>query len=159
MRQLTRDEFQNLKKGDSVYVSCEGDLFKSCVISPPFFNADADEPGWEVETTNGYCDQYSLRFPDTLEKFLFRGQMVSYMYNWSDEDTYGFDFGDGEFKDSEGLDYFIHLEYHVADDEWIVEVFWEASAEALGFEGSDEYLTEEEKEEVIAYAKQFIEEE
>ena len=30
------------------------------VIRPMFWNSDADEPDWEVETDNGFVDIYSI---------------------------------------------------------------------------------------------------
>ena len=60
IRKITHNEFNNLKSGDIVFVKC-GDLtFQSTVVQPPFYNYDSDEPDWEVETTNGFCDEYSL---------------------------------------------------------------------------------------------------
>lgn len=60
IREITYKEFENLKAGDIVFVKCSGHTFMSTVIRPPFYNHDADEPDWEVETTNGFCDRYSL---------------------------------------------------------------------------------------------------
>lgn len=60
IRDITFDEFQNLKVGDIVFVKCGEDILESEVIQTPFYNYDADETGWEVETTNGFCDHYSL---------------------------------------------------------------------------------------------------
>lgn len=92
----------------------------------------------------------------TLSKFDFRNKQVSYDYRWLDDDTFIFEFGDGEFVDSEGYDYFIHFEYHVSDDKWIIEVFWDSDSEIVGFDGSDEYITGQEVEEVKKFVKQFI---
>ena len=60
MRKITHKEFQNLKEGDIVFVKCGDDIFESEVTQAPFYNYDADEPDWELETTNGFCDEYSL---------------------------------------------------------------------------------------------------
>jgi hypothetical protein len=60
IRDITFDEFQNLKVGDIVFVKCGDDILESKVIQKPFYNYDADEPGWELETTNCFCDFYSL---------------------------------------------------------------------------------------------------
>lgn len=60
IREITHKEFNNLKSGDIVFVKCSGHTFQSTVVRPPFYNYDVDEPDWEVETTNGYCDEYSL---------------------------------------------------------------------------------------------------
>lgn len=94
-----------------------------------------------------------------MEKLNFRNQEVSYIYHWLDDDTFIFDFGDGEFTDSENLAYFLHLEYHVKDNEWVIEIWWED--DTLGIDeldkmDSDEYITEQEVEEVKEFAKKFI---
>ena len=60
MRMLTLTEFHNLKKGDKVFVLIHDTLVESEVMNKPFYNSDADEPDWEVETSNGFCDMYSL---------------------------------------------------------------------------------------------------
>jgi len=64
-KQITFDEFNRLKEGDVVYVKCGNQFFKSKIVSEPFFNFGTEEPDWEVETTNGFCDQYSLYNPCT----------------------------------------------------------------------------------------------
>lgn len=95
---------------------------------------------------------------DRFEKFDFRDQKITFDYNWLDDDTFIFQFGDDQLTDSDGLEYFIHFEYHLADDEWIVEIFWDDDAtEVIGFDGSDEYITEQEIEQVKEFAKQFME--
>jgi hypothetical protein len=81
----------------------------------------------------------------------FRGKKVSYGYSWSDDDTFGFDLGDGEFVDSEDLEYFIRLEYHDDDGKWIVEIWWEDNSiniEELDVSDANEYITRDEIEEV-----------
>ncbi len=60
MTRITYEEFHNLKPGDIVFVKCGGRAYKSKVLGKPFYNADADDPDWEVETNNGFCDVYSL---------------------------------------------------------------------------------------------------
>lgn len=89
-------------------------------------------------------------------RFMFRGRATGCDHVWLDDDTFVFQFGDGEFTDPEGRDYFIHLEYHVQDNEWVTEVFWEDSSEPAGFDGSEEYITEREIEEIKEFAKQFM---
>lgn len=90
-----------------------------------------------------------------INKFDFRKKKISYSWNWIDNDTFVFQFVDGEFKDLES-DYFIHFEYHKADNEWVISVWWEDDNEVIGFDGSDEYITKQEIEEVKEFAKQFI---
>ena len=62
MRMLTLTEFHNLKKGDKVFVHTHNTLVESEVMNKPFYNSDVDEPNWEVETSNGFCDMYRLYF-------------------------------------------------------------------------------------------------
>lgn len=62
MRMLTLTEFHNLKKGDKVFVRIHDTLVESEIMNKPFYNSDADKPDWEVETSNGFCDIYSLYF-------------------------------------------------------------------------------------------------
>lgn len=92
------------------------------------------------------------------ETFNFRGQEISYQWNWLDDDTFVFQFGDGEFHDADG-DFFIHFEYHVTDNEWIIEVWWEddnIDINELDKFDADEFITEQEIEEVKKFAKQFM---
>ena len=67
-RPVTEEEFRNLKEGDTIFVGNANMAYASKVVRPCFWNADADEPGREIETTNGFCDQYSVFVMDELEK-------------------------------------------------------------------------------------------
>lgn len=60
LRMITEEEFHNLKVGDIVYIKASGYTFQGKVLNKPIWNSDADEPDWEVETTNGWIDMYSL---------------------------------------------------------------------------------------------------
>jgi hypothetical protein len=60
LRKITRDEFCNLKPGNIVYLKICDHAYQSTITSEPFFNSDADDPDWEVETTNGFSDMYSI---------------------------------------------------------------------------------------------------
>jgi hypothetical protein len=60
LRIITEEEFHNLKQGDVVYLKICGHTFQTTVVNKPFWNSDADEPDWEVETTDGFSDMYSL---------------------------------------------------------------------------------------------------
>lgn len=90
------------------------------------------------------------------DSFVFRGNSVSFGWHWSDEDTFGLDFGDGEFVDSQGQDYFIHFEYHVKDNIWVIEVWWEDEALPIGFSDSEKYITEKEIDDVKAIATEIM---
>ncbi len=66
IRQLSFDEVKNLEKGDKVVICTCFDpprkmvLEDATVVRPMFWNSDADEPDWEVETTNGFVDPHSF---------------------------------------------------------------------------------------------------
>ena len=60
LRMITEEEFHNLKVGDIVYIKANGYTCQGKVLNKPIWNSDADEPDWEVETTNGWSDMYSL---------------------------------------------------------------------------------------------------
>ena len=60
LRMITEEEFHNLKSGDIVYIKASEHMFQGKVLNKPIWNSDADEPDWEVETTNGWSDMYSL---------------------------------------------------------------------------------------------------
>ncbi len=69
MERLTLTEFINLKKDDIVFVQFHDTLIKSTILNKPFWNSDADEPDYEVETSNGFCDIYSLyKLNNEIEK-------------------------------------------------------------------------------------------
>ncbi len=90
----------------------------------------------------------------SLGRFDFRGNQITYDWEWLDDDTFVFQFGDGEFQDEDG-EYFIHFEYHVKDNEWIVEVFWDADVAVIGnINNADNYITVKEMEQVIKFAGQ-----
>lgn len=92
-----------------------------------------------------------------MNTFEFRGKQITYDWSWLDEDTFVFQFGDGQLQDEDG-DYFIHFEYHVADNEWIVEVFWDGEAAEIGvINNADDYITVEEMETVMNFAEKFME--
>lgn len=59
-RQITFDEFMNLRPGDTVYILVGAIRYKSKVVRGAFYNADADEPDFEIETTNGFADVDSV---------------------------------------------------------------------------------------------------
>lgn len=94
-----------------------------------------------------------------METIKFRNKEVFFMYNWLDDDTFTLDFGDGEFVDSEENNYFIHIEYHVTDNKWIIEIWWEddnISIDELDKINADEYVTEQEIKEIKALVEQLM---
>lgn len=65
-RRLDYSEVKELKAGDKIVICTfwnppEKAIFEDAeVVRPMFWNSDADEPGYEVETTNGFVDIYSI---------------------------------------------------------------------------------------------------
>lgn len=65
-RRLTWNEIKQLKAGDKVAIctymdsSSRGSFVSATVVGPLFWNYDADEPDWELETTNGFVDIHSV---------------------------------------------------------------------------------------------------
>lgn len=45
-------------------------------------------------------------------------------YGYIDTTTFRFEFGEGEFADSEGDSYFYHIEYHIDTSEWVFEEWY-----------------------------------
>lgn len=63
MRQHQRmdlTEIKQLKVGDQIYIRIQNRYISAKVMRPMFWNSDADEPGLELETTNGFTDIYSV---------------------------------------------------------------------------------------------------
>ena len=64
-RQMEFTEIKELEVGDKIYI-CIADIpnkmefVSATVVQPLVWNSDADEPDWEVETTNGYVDIHSI---------------------------------------------------------------------------------------------------
>ena len=73
---ISFDAFKALKKGDVVLIKVGDRYYKSQVVTPAFYNADADEPGWEIDTTNGFADQYSVYLPKSEPKKTMRTKKV-----------------------------------------------------------------------------------
>ena len=65
-RRMEHNEIKELEVGDSVTICVYSDMsnkiefVNATVIRPLFWNNDADEPCWELETTNGFVDAYSV---------------------------------------------------------------------------------------------------
>ena len=65
-RRLEFSEVKALEVGDEVAICIFMDppriarFIGARVVRPMFWNSDADEPDWEIETTNGFVDVYSL---------------------------------------------------------------------------------------------------
>lgn len=87
-----------------------------------------------------------------MKPFVFRGKETSYDYAWNVDNSFVFDFGDGDkdFIDNEGDSYFIHCEYESdnPDTQFWFEQWWEDESTEADFE----IVTEEERE----YIKQFM---
>ena len=65
-RQMDRSEIKELKVGDEIAICIMwnppkvAEFIPAKVVRPMFWNSDADEPDWEVETNNGFVDVYSI---------------------------------------------------------------------------------------------------
>lgn len=64
-RRMEFDEVKRLEVGDKITI-CISDnpkkmeFINATVIHPLFWNFDADEPDWEIETDNCFVDIYSV---------------------------------------------------------------------------------------------------
>ena len=65
-RQMEYSEIKQLEVGEEIVICINNDIPRkmefvtATVVRPMFWNSDADEPDWEVETTNGFVDVYSI---------------------------------------------------------------------------------------------------
>ena len=65
-RRMEFSEIKQLEVGDKIAICIYTDIpnkakfVDATIIRPMFWNSDADEPDWEVETTNGFVDIYSI---------------------------------------------------------------------------------------------------
>lgn len=64
-RRMEFNEIKELEVGDKVCIGIEDipnkiEFISAEVVQSLFWNSDADEPDWEVETTNGFVDIYSI---------------------------------------------------------------------------------------------------
>lgn len=62
-RRMEYPEVKELEIGDKIAICIYNDVPKfvcATVVRPMFWNSDADNPDWEVETTNGFVDIYSI---------------------------------------------------------------------------------------------------
>lgn len=65
-RRMEFSEIKQLEVGDEITICILVDIpnkmefISATVVQPMFWNSDADEPDWEVETTNGFVDIYSI---------------------------------------------------------------------------------------------------
>ena len=65
-RQMSYSEIKQLEVGDEIAICINWDpprvaeFIPAKVVRPLFWNSDADEPDWEVETNNGFADVYSI---------------------------------------------------------------------------------------------------
>lgn len=56
---ITSNEFINLSKGDMIQYRVGEVWFRTKCIGDAFYNADANEPGWEVETEDCNLSMYN----------------------------------------------------------------------------------------------------
>lgn len=70
--QMEFSKIKELKAGDVIYIGIidvpkKMKFIESIITRPLFWNSDADEPDWEVETDNGFVDIYSIYQINTIE--------------------------------------------------------------------------------------------
>ena len=59
-RRMDFSEIKKLKVGDEIAIRIGRSFFDTTVVRPLFWNSDADESDWEVETDDGFVDAYSI---------------------------------------------------------------------------------------------------
>lgn len=65
-RQMELSEIKELETGDKIAICINNnppskmEFIDTTIVCPMFWNSDADEPDWGVETTNGFVDIYSI---------------------------------------------------------------------------------------------------
>ena len=65
-RRMEFSEIKELEIGDEIAICVYMDIpnkaefISATVVRPMFWNNNADEPCWEIETTNGFTDIYSI---------------------------------------------------------------------------------------------------
>ena len=64
-RRMEFNEIKQLEVGDEITICIcnkppKMEFIKATVVRPMFWNCDADEPDWEVETDNCFTDIYSI---------------------------------------------------------------------------------------------------
>ena len=65
-RKMEFSEIKQLEVGDEISICVcykpphKAEFIPATVVRPLFWNSDADEPGWEIETDNGFTDVYSI---------------------------------------------------------------------------------------------------
>lgn len=65
-RRMEFDEVKQLEVGDKIAICINMDIphraefIEATVVTPMFWNSNADEPDWEVETDNCFTDIYSI---------------------------------------------------------------------------------------------------
>lgn len=65
-RRMEFSEIKQLEVGDEISICVcynpphKAEFISATVVRPLFWNSDADEPDWEIETDNGFSDVYSI---------------------------------------------------------------------------------------------------
>ena len=54
------EDFQKIKSGDMIYCAIGNEIYPQKTLSDAVYNADCDEPDWEVETVNGFYNWDSV---------------------------------------------------------------------------------------------------
>ena len=96
-----------------------------------------------------------------MNKFCFRNKNISFKFCYPNDSTFYFIFGERELFDSKKNEYVIQLKYHITEDKWITEIWLEDEPTCIYVNeltkiNTDEYITEQEIEDIKEFAKQFI---
>ena len=75
-------EFQTIKEGDSVKININGNSLWVKALTDAFYNADADEPDWEVETDWGFISWDSVEEVKFMEPY---EKLVKTIRHWNPE--------------------------------------------------------------------------
>lgn len=60
IRRMEYNEIKQLQVGDKIHILVYQEFIEATVVRPMFWNSDADEPDWEVETDCCFTDIYSI---------------------------------------------------------------------------------------------------
>lgn len=106
-------------------MSCKGCKYRTFAC-PHFMCMNPGHPNfYNSDFPNLIKDDKGCHLYEKIEFLTFRGVNYTYSWNWLDEDTFVLQFGDGELKDLEGDDCFILLEYHIKEDNFIIQSWYE----------------------------------
>ena len=97
-RPISLEEFKQIKEGDMIRCQICGEIYFEEAACAAFYNYDADEPDWEIETVDGVCYCWdSIVVPkdnyEELQRRSIYDELCSVLTDWeemkaSSEDLY-----------------------------------------------------------------------